>query len=114
LNPGKNNLILFVGKRNQRGAQPMEKKFGSLKETRGLLLNQQTYALQKIEGRVSLDRRKVVLEEGLKIGDSVVIIQLPDNSFILSKDSDNESGLVLHRITNAYVQFDGDIVVNEV
>lgn len=75
------------------------------------MLNQTTYALQKVDGQISVDRRKAVLEEGLQVGDYVDIIKLPDGQFILSKA---ESGLQIRKIAPAYVQFDGEVNIEEV
>ena len=70
-----------------------------------------TYALQKIDGQISIDRRKTVLEEGLKVGDYVEIVKLPDGRFILTKA---DSGLLIRKIASAYVQFDGEVNIEEV
>lgn len=92
----------------------MEKRISGLDETRTLLFNSTTYSLQKVEGLVSLDRRKVVLDKGLGVGDAVEIIKLPDGNYLLGLDPDKKSGLTIKRITEAYVQFDGEILVKEV
>lgn len=92
----------------------MEKRLQNLEETKGLRFNNSTtYALQKVEGQISIDRRKAVLEEGLSVGDAVIITHLPDVTFLLSK-TDDPSALRIRRITAAYVQFDGEVSVKEI
>lgn len=75
------------------------------------MLTPATYALQKIDGQISVDRRKTILEEGLKVGDYVEIVKLPDGRFILTKADD---GLQIRKIASAYVQFDGEVNIEEV
>jgi len=86
-------------------------KLNSLNESGQYLLTPATYALQKIDGQISIDRSKTVLEEGLKVGDCVEIVKLPDGRFILTK-ADN--GLLIRKIASAYVQFDGEVNIEEV
>jgi hypothetical protein len=81
-------------------------KLSSLNESGQYLLTPATYALQKIDGQVSIDRRKTIIEEGLQVGDYVEIVKLPDGRFILSKA---ESGLQIRKIALAYIQFDGKV-----
>lgn len=95
----------------------MERKLSSLDEAKEIRFDQRTkqttYALQKIEGQVSVDRRKTVLEEGLSVGDAVIITRLPDGTCLLSK-TDDPSALRIRRITAAYVQFDGEVSIKEI
>jgi hypothetical protein len=95
----------------------VERKFVGLDESRQMWFEQQeqgkTYSLQKIDGQVSVDRRTSILEEGLSVGDPVVIIRLPDGTCVLSK-TDDLSALRIKKITTAYVQLDGEINVREV
>lgn len=92
----------------------MEKRLSGLDETRGLRFDQQrTYALQKVEGQVSVDRRKALLEDGLGVGDPVVVVKLPDGTCLLSK-TDDPTALRIRRITSAYVQFDGEVSIKEI
>ena len=92
----------------------MEKRLAGLDETKSLRFDQKTtYALQKVEGQVSVDRRKTVLEEGLSVGDAVVVMRLPDGTCILSKTED-PLALRIRKITTAYVQFDGEVSIKEI
>lgn len=91
----------------------IERRLRNLSETRDAFLNENTYSLQKIEGKVSVDRRKVQLDPGLEVGDSVCFFYLPDGRVLLSK-SENPDDLKILLITQAYIQFDGEINLKEV
>ncbi len=70
---------------------------------RELLLNQQTYSFQKLDGFVVLPHNEAVLEEEITIGDRVGIFSLPDGKYFLSKDP---QGLLIENISKAYIFFE--------
>ncbi len=79
---------------------------------RELLLNQQTYSFQKLDGFVVLTHNEAVLEEEITIGDRVGIFSLPDGKYFLSKDP---QGLLIENISKAYIFFEvTDITIKEV
>lgn len=68
-----------------------------------LLLNQQTYSFQKLEGFIVLPHADVILEDEITAGDRVVAFSLPDGKYFLSKDP---KGLLIEKITKAYIFFE--------
>ncbi len=70
---------------------------------RELLLNQQTYSFQKLDGFVVLPHGQVVLENNISVGDRVDLFAIPDGKYFLSKDPE---GLLIENITKAYIFFE--------
>ncbi len=70
---------------------------------RELLLNQQTYSFQKLDGFVVLPHGQVVLENNISVGERVDLFALPDGKYFLSKDPE---GLLIENITKAYIFFE--------
>lgn len=81
------------------------------KEVQKLLQNQQTYSFQKINGFVVLPHTNVVLENSIYEGERIKIFVLPDGKYFLSK---NPQGILIEKITKAYIFFETtDIVIEE-
>ncbi len=80
-------------------------------DARDLLLNQQTYSFQKIDGFVVLPHDQTVLENNISVGERVDVFSLPDGKYFLSKDPE---GILIENITKAYIFFETtDITIKE-
>ena len=68
------------------------------------------HGVQKVEGILALERSRIVLEEEVGVGDSVIWFELPDGRILISKDPE---GILIEKISPAYLHLDAEAVLEE-
>jgi hypothetical protein len=69
-----------------------------------------THGMQKVEGILALERSRIILEEEIFVGDSVIWFELPDGKLLVSKAPE---GVCIEKITPAYFHLEAGEVREE-